>query len=100
MWIITSYYYDKMFKIYNPSGNCLHKVENRGEYIISLEGLFYTEENTYICVRTPSSINLFINEFYIRQIRDMKEYSYINFKITRPFDYFTQNIYIIITDYK
>ena len=97
MWIITSYYYDKMFKIYNPSGNCLHKVENRGEYIISLEGLFYTEENTYICVRTPSSINLFINEFYIRQIRDMKEYSYINFKITRPFDYFTQNIYIIIT---
>ena len=71
VWIITSYYYDKAFKIYNTIGDLLHKVTN-SEYIISLEGLYYTEENTYICVRSPNSINLFINQFFIKQMKNFK----------------------------
>ena len=89
IWIITSYYYDKGFKIYNSEGNLLHFVDNNNEYIISLEGLFFTEENTYICIRTPSSINLFINQFYINQMKDIEEDSYINFKIIDTFIIFT-----------
>ena len=96
MWIITSYYYDKCFKIYNYNGDCLHVVDNK-EYIISLEGLFYTEENTYICVRTPTIINLFINEYFIQQMKDLKEDSYINFKIIRPFTLSAEKYFIIIT---
>ena len=96
IWIITSYYYDKCFKIFNINGDCLHVV-NDNEYIISLEGLFYTEENTYICVRTPTSINLYINEYFIKQMKDIREYSYINFKIIRPFDFILESNYIIIT---
>ncbi len=71
IWIITSYYYDKAFKIYDTFGNLLYKVDN-DEYIISLQGLFFTEENTYICVRTPSSINLFINEYFIKKVKELK----------------------------
>ena len=98
IWIITSYYYDKAFKIYNYNGDLLHKVNNyNNEYIISLEGLFFTEENTYICVRTPTSINLYINEYFIKQMKDMKEDSYLNFKIIKPFDLIAQTNYIIIT---
>ena len=60
IWIITSYYYDKSFKIFNIEGDCLHNVKNE-DYIISLQGLCYTQLNTYICVRTPKSINLLMN---------------------------------------
>jgi hypothetical protein len=47
VWIITSYYYDRYFKIYNNDGKCLYdSKENNGEigYIISLEGLYYTDK--------------------------------------------------------
>ena len=98
IWVITSYYYDKAFKIYNYNGDLLHKVNNyNNEYIISLEGLFFTEENTYICARTPTSINLYINEYFIKQMKDMKEDSYLNFKIIKPFNLIAQTNYIIIT---
>ena len=82
MWIITSYYYDKAFKIYNHFGELLYKVDNNDEYIISLESLYFTDENTFICVRTPNNINLFINEFFIKQMmKEIEENYYINFKI-------------------
>ena len=64
----------------------MHNVKNE-DYIISLQGLCYTQLNTYICVRTPKSINLFINEFFIRKIEATKEEEkeekkpYINFKV-------------------
>ena len=96
IWIITSYYYDKSFQIYNSIGNCLHNVDNT-DYIISLEGLFYTEENTYICIRSPNSINLFINEYFINQMRDLEEDSYINFKIIKPYNLIAEKNFIIIT---
>jgi len=96
VWIITSYYYDKAFKIYNAIGDLLHKVTN-SEYIVSLEGLFFTEENTYICVRSPNSINLFINQFFIKQMKNFKEDAYINFKIIKPFDIVVETNYILIT---
>ena len=97
IWIITSYYYDKAFKIYSCFGELLYKVNNRDEYIISLEGLFFTEENTYICVRTPNSIKLFINEFFIKEMKNVKEDSYINFKIKKENDLVSKNVYIIVT---
>ena len=96
IWIITSYYYDKAFKIYNSTGDLLHKVNN-DEYIVSLEGLFFTDENTYICVRTPTSINLFINEFFIKQMKDIQEDSYINFKLIKPYTLIAQSKFIIVT---
>ena len=96
IWIITSYYYDKAFKIFNSIGNCLHLVKT-DEFIISLEGLFYTEENTYICVRSPYSINLYINEFFIKQMKDLKEDSYINFKIVKPINLIVETKYILIS---
>ena len=95
IWIITSYYYDTYFKIFNNDGVLLHKVINN-ENIISLEGLYFTEENTYICVRTDSNINLFINQYFIKQMPDIPQASHINFKIIRPFDWFAEKIYIII----
>ena len=99
IWIITSYYYDRNFKIYNSKGNCLYLVQNE-DYIISLQGLFYTEENTFICVRTHKSINLFINEFFIRKVEELKEKeenSYINFKIIEESNLLTQHKYILMT---
>ena len=96
IWIITSYYYDKSFKIYNANGDLLHTVKNNEE-IISLEGLYFTEENTYICVRSPNSINLFINQFFIKEMKNMKEDSYINFKIIKPYNLIIESNYIIIT---
>ena len=73
IWIITSYYYDRYFKIYNSDGECLYNSkEKNGEigYIISLEGLCYTNENSYICVRSrfPDGIYLFINQFLIAKL--------------------------------
>ena len=101
IWIITSYYYDKAFKIYSYTGDLLHKVNDyNNECIISLEGLFYTEENTYICVRTPTSINLYINEFFIKQMKDVQEDSYINFKLIKPSALIEQSKYIIVTTIK
>lgn len=72
-------------------------IVNTDEYIISLEGLFYTEENTYICTRTPTSIGLFINEFFIKKMKDLSENSYINFKIIKPYNLIEENTFIIIT---
>ena len=96
IWIITSYYYDKCFKIFNSNGDLLYRVKN-DDYIISLEGLFYTEENTYICVRSPNSINLFINQFFIKEMKNLKEDAYINFKILKPNNLIIESKYIIIT---
>ena len=100
IWIITSYYYDKAFKIYSFTGDLLYKVDNINEYIISLEGLYFTDENTYICVRTPSSINLFINQFFIKQMKNINEDSYISFKIIKPDYLIAERNYIIIITIK
>ena len=101
IWLITSYYYDRAFKIYNKSGKFLYKVNNNEEFIISLQSLYLTDENTYICVRsTPNgvnqTINLFINEFFIRKIYEVND-SYINFKIFKPFDLIEEKKYITIS---
>ena len=102
VWIITSYYYDKAFKIFNHQGDCLQIVKNE-DYIISLQGLLFTPANTYICVRSPKSINLFINEHFIRQIElpDEKEIDpYINFKIIASSNFLEENKFIIILSIK
>ena len=99
IWIITSYYYDKSFKIYNSEGNCLHIVQNE-DFIISLQGLFYTEVNTFIFVRSPKSINLFINEYFIKKVEELKEKeedSFINFKIIEASNLLTEHKYILMT---
>ena len=77
-WIITSYYYDTYFKIFEySSDNKLTKrkkpIINNGEFIISLKGIYLTDANSFILVRSTSnglshSINLFVNEFFIRRI--------------------------------
>jgi len=95
IWIITSYYYDQYFKIFNINGDFI-KGETINEYIISLEALYFTEENTYICVRSPNSINLFINQFFIKQII-YQEDAHINFKIIKPLDLILETNFIIIT---
>ena len=91
IWIITSYYYDQAFKIYDDSGQLKKTVLNNYEYIISLKASKLTEENTYICVRSTSDgenqrINLFINEFYITNLCGVND-SYINFKIIKYYSY-------------
>ena len=91
IWIITSYYYDQAFKIYDDSGKHIKTILNQNEYIISLEASELTEENTYICVRSTSDgdnqrIHLFINEFYIKKLYDVND-SYINFKIVKYYKY-------------
>ena len=101
VWIITSYYYDKAFKIFYNFGKLLLIVSNNDEFIISLEALYLTEENTYICVRsTPNGvnqrINLFINEHFIRQIYDVSD-SYINFKIIKPYNLIEEKKYILVS---
>ena len=96
IWIITSYYYDQGFKIFNGDGECLHVIKNN-DFIISLEGLYFTEENTYICARSPNSINLYINEYFIQQLKNLEENAYINFKIIQPFNLIIENKYIMIS---
>ena len=98
IWIITSYYYDKSYKIFAQNKNFENPmiVKNK-DYIISLEALFYTEANTYICTRSDSKINLFINNLYIKCIfkTDIGVDSYINFKILKS-GY--SNYYVIIIE--
>ena len=118
VWIVTSYFYDKYFKIYdfnyllNNSQKCEIKnnisliselakneykiIDNRDEYIISLETSFINEKNTYICVRTPKSINLFLNDLFIKKIIDTNGDVYINFKI-KPLNLTEKTYYIIVT---
>ena len=102
IWIITSYYYDGYFKIFDQEGQHKLTVNNyNNEFIISLEALFFTEQNTYVCVRsTPNGItqriHLFVNEYYIKQIYETSDF-YINFKIIRPFDLIQEKKYIIIS---
>ena len=63
----------------------------------------FTPANTYICVRSPKSINLFINEHFIRQIElpDEKEIDpYINFKIIASSNFLEENKFIIILSIK
>ena len=67
IWIITSYNFDAHFKIFDHLGAILYKVDYN-QNIISLEGLFYTEENTYICVRTSKSIGLYINNLLLEDL--------------------------------
>ena len=107
IWVITSYYYDNSFKIYDSKGNHLHTVplQNNDEVIISLEGLELTQCNTYIVVRSASydgkkqRISLFINEYFIKNIEEETDY-YLNFKVTRPFDLLLETIYIAILKIK
>ena len=89
IWIITSYYYDKTFKIYNFSSDLIQqiKIATVNEYIISLEAAFLTEENSYICVRSTENgkderINLFINDIFINTLYSENNY-YFNFKIVK-----------------
>ena len=57
---------------------------------------FLNEENTYICVRTPKSINLFLNDIFIKKIIDTNGDFYINFKIM-PLNLIKKTHYIIAT---
>ena len=102
MWIITSYYYDQMFKIYEFSSDSIKliKAANFNEYIISLEAAFLTEENSYICVRSTKNgkdegINLFINNILIKNLLSDNEF-YINFKIEK----YNNCSYVIISKIK
>ena len=98
IWIITSYNFDAHFKIFNDSGAFLYKVDYN-QNIISLEGLFYTEENTYICVRTSKSIGLYINQFIIRRfdIVNQNEDKYINFKLVSTTDLINVKKFLLIS---
>ena len=97
IWIITSFNYDQHFKIFNDRGELKHKV-SYGQNIISLQGLFYTEENTFICVRTNKSIGLFINEFLIRrfEIPNKNQDKYINFKLINDSNLILENNYYLL----
>ena len=97
-WIITSYYYDRLFKIYDYES--LKKYRDNidktrkpqpirvinGQNIISLEGLFFKADYTFICVRSwfplghNCTLNLYINNMFIKQINDINYHSLINFK--------------------
>ena len=96
IWIITSYFSDYNFKIFNHEGKNVNKVSIR-EPIISLEGLFFTKKNTYICIRTPTSVHLFINQYFIKTIKTINYEAYINFKIVQLFDLLIDNKNVIIT---
>ena len=120
---ITSYYYDKQFKIFDfdvikkafdknmTTNNILdNKKQNinpiysptlndQDEFIISLEGLFLTDENTYIIIRSTTgdigSINIYINQIWIRRLNQNYQFSYINFKAENLL--VRKNKYLIIT---
>ena len=101
-WIITSYYYDQLFKIYDFSSDLIQQIKfaKVDEYIISLEAAFLTEENSYICVRSTKNgkdegINLFINDIFIKNLYSENDY-YINFKIVQ----YNNCSYLIISKIK
>ena len=101
LWIITSYYYDRKFKIYKLNKDPPKVVDCFNNFIISLQGFFLTDENTYILIRaTENNINqkiiLYINDAYIKDIIVENDY-YINFKIIKPFDLILEKKYIYIT---
>ena len=103
-WIITSYFYDKNFKIYEYDENTINKPEiiSFNENIISIEGFYFTEENTFILIKSTDNdnirINLFINKYFIKQLsNDIEKDFYINFKII---NIYRDSIYIIITKFK
>ena len=108
IWIITSYYYDKKFKIYdfnvlndNSYSDFIQfheseNIENQEENIISLEALFIENNRTYIIVRSPNSINIFQNNIFIEKLISTNGEFYINFKIT-PIDNVNKTNYIIAT---
>ena len=97
-WIITSYYYDRLFKIYDYENlkkyrDNIDKTKKpqpirviNGQNIISLEGLFFKADYTFICVRSwfplghNCTLNLYINNMFIKQINDINYHSLINFK--------------------
>ena len=112
LWIITSYYYDNYFKIYDLSdqGGPIKKGqipqtdggEFQGENIISIQSLYYTPKNIYICVRTNKRIIIYINEYYINNISYMNltnytQNSYVNYKIM---EININCVYLIITTIK
>ena len=94
-WIVTSYFYDDFFRIYNFKGEILHEVSlpDKGDNIISLQTYSYTDVNNFILVRSTSydgktqRINLFINNFFIMKIIEENEY-HLNFTVLNP----TRNI--------
>ena len=97
-WIITSYYYDGLFKIYDYESlkkyrDNIDKTKKpkpikviNGQNIISLEGLFFKADYTFICVRSWFAqgnncvLNLYINDIFIKQINDINYHSLVNFK--------------------
>ena len=85
-WIITSYNQNSYFKIFDSNGELLGKSESlqdQNQNIISIQSLYYTDANCFICVRTKNKISLYINEIFIRDIINLNsniDY-YLNFKI-------------------
>ena len=92
IWIITSYYEDSQFKIFdfnilmdksqnNDNNNVYNNnnqivinqiisnedkyklINNNEKYIVSLESSFYSQKIAFIWIRTPEKIKLFINDY-------------------------------------
>ena len=106
-WIITSYYYDKYFKIYDVDEEResifdIVPINNQefNDYIISLEGFYFTEQNTFILVRSTDGykirINLFINHYFIKKLIEV-ENAYVN---SKTIQIQTGSSYLIITKIK
>ena len=104
-WIITSYNNDSFFKIFNSEGIWINKINllqenslNSHQNIISLQSLYISDANAYICVRTEEKISLYINENYIRDIKVLSDYEdcYLNFKML----YHGNFTYVLISSIK
>ena len=106
-WIVTSYYYDDFFKIYNFKGKILYEVSlpDKGDCIISLQAYGYTDVNNFIIVRSSSSdgkiqrISLFINNFFIKKIIEENNY-YLNFTLLNPTRNIPDMVYLCIIKIK
>ena len=108
-WIVTSYYYDDFFKIYNFKGEIVYEVSlplpYKGDNIISLQAYPYTDANEFIVVRSSSfdgkiqRISLFINNFFIMKIIEENEY-YLNFTVLNPMRNTLGVVYLCISKIK
>ena len=103
VWILTSYFSNNNFKIYKYLGKSegiVQTIVPTMEPIISLEGLYFTPQNTYICIRTPRTVDLYMNQHFLKRIKVVDYDSYINFKVVELFDLIIDNKIIIITTIK
>ena len=115
--IYTSYYYDKAFKIYefndlvdipqNYQENDLisqkiqtkynvKKVNNKGEYIISLEASFLAHGLYFTIVRTPTKIYIYVSDDEDPILGAQGEAFFNNFKIL-PLNLIEMNYYLVVT---